>query len=224
MMLSFGPLVWATTSPVTVTPASALASLVTSVPSTTSSAGRLMLAPASPVSFSTSTTSPTATLYCLPPVLTMAYTVGLLVAGQGVAGTSQRTATCRGYRTPRAPSNACYTLTVGGPAGRLVARRRRLGAASATGSAPLAAAAGSGTTGWSSSSVGGCSAISGGASGKGTWSSAGAVSTDDTSASTAAPSEAAPSARPPRPRPPRLRFFGPVLSPSSADAAGLSSR
>src|SRR3954469_5970136 len=173
MMLSFGPLVWATTSPVTVTPASALASLVTSVPSTTSSAGRLMLAPASPVSFSTSTTSPTATLYCLPPVLTMAYTVGLLVLGQGVAGTSQRTATCRGYRTPRAPSNARYTLTVGGPAGRLVARRRRFGPASAggwaagsgVGVAPLAATAGSGTTGWSSSSVGGCSAISGGASG-----------------------------------------------------------
>src|SRR3954470_16823902 len=127
MMLILGPLVWATTSPVTVTPASALASLVTSAPSTTRSAGRLTLAPASPVSFSTSTTSPTATLYCLPPVLTMAYTVGLLVAGQGVAGTAQRTTTCRGYRTPRAPSNDRYTLTVGGPAGRLVARRRRFG-------------------------------------------------------------------------------------------------
>src|SRR4051812_40310309 len=77
MMFSFGPLVWATTSPVTLTPASAFASLVTSAPSTRSSAGRLTLAPASPASFSTSTTSPTATLYCLPPVLTMAYTVDL---------------------------------------------------------------------------------------------------------------------------------------------------
>src|SRR5919112_3016492 len=115
MMLSFGPLVWATTSPVTVTPASALASLVTSVPSTTSRAGRLTLAPASPASFSTSTTSPTATLYCLPPVLTIAYTVGLLDHWfRGVAGTAERSATCRGYRTPAAASNARYTLTVGG--------------------------------------------------------------------------------------------------------------
>src|SRR5919112_5905956 len=102
MMLSFGPLVWATTSPVTVTPASALASLVTSVPSTTRSAGRLTLAPASPATFSTSTTSPTATLYCLPPVLTMAYTVGLLVRGCGCAGHGDRaraSATVRDYRT-----------------------------------------------------------------------------------------------------------------------------
>src|SRR5881409_2840231 len=105
MMLSFGPLVWATTSPVTVTPASALASLVTSAPSTTSSAGRLMLAPASPVSFSTSTTSPTATLYCLPPVLTMAYTVRLLDHWSW-GSRAQPSATCRGYRTPPAPSNA----------------------------------------------------------------------------------------------------------------------
>src|SRR5688572_1508457 len=74
MMLSLTPLVWATTSPVTVKPARAFASLVTSVPSTTSSAGRVTAAPAAPVSFSTSRTSPTATLYCLPPVLTMAYT------------------------------------------------------------------------------------------------------------------------------------------------------
>src|ERR687890_1659363 len=93
-MFSFGPLVWATTSPVTVTPASAFASLVTSVPSTTSRAGRLTLAPASPASFSTSTTSPTATLYCLPPVLTMAYTVGLLVAGGGGARRGRKKGTC----------------------------------------------------------------------------------------------------------------------------------
>src|SRR5690606_14598683 len=36
-------------------------------------AGKLNSLPGSPSSFSTSTTSPTATLYCLPPVLTIAY-------------------------------------------------------------------------------------------------------------------------------------------------------
>src|SRR5687768_11118765 len=78
MMRSFGPLVWATTSPATVTPASALASLVTLAPSTTSRAGSATASPTPPVTFSTWTTSPTATLYCLPPVLTMAYTGDLL--------------------------------------------------------------------------------------------------------------------------------------------------
>src|SRR5690348_8335542 len=73
-MLILGPLVWATTSALTVTPDRALASLVTSEPSTSRSAGSCTAAPAAPSSFSTSTTSPTATLYCLPPVLTMAYT------------------------------------------------------------------------------------------------------------------------------------------------------
>src|SRR5687768_8712447 len=73
-MRILGPLVWATTSALTLTPARALASLVTSEPSTRSSAGRLRAAPAAPSTFSTSRTSPTATLYCLPPVLTMAYT------------------------------------------------------------------------------------------------------------------------------------------------------
>src|SRR3954453_19903043 len=77
-MLIFGPLVAATISAETFTPASALASVVTSEPSTTSRAGNVTVAPAAPSSFSISTVSPTATLYCLPPVLTMAYTDLLL--------------------------------------------------------------------------------------------------------------------------------------------------
>src|ERR1700754_1922137 len=72
-MRILGPLVWLTTLPVTDTLPNASASAVTSVPSTTSSAGKLTSVPGSPSSFSTWTTSPTATLYCLPPVLTIAY-------------------------------------------------------------------------------------------------------------------------------------------------------
>src|SRR3954469_22672248 len=72
-MRIFGPLVCPTTLPTTDTLASLAASVVTSSPSTTSSAGNESSAPGSPSSFSTSTMSPTATLYCLPPVLTIAY-------------------------------------------------------------------------------------------------------------------------------------------------------
>src|ERR1700741_3671990 len=72
-MRILGPLVCSTTSPSTDTLASLAASVVTSSPSTTSSAGNESSTPGSPPSFSTSTMSPTATLYCLPPVLTIAY-------------------------------------------------------------------------------------------------------------------------------------------------------
>src|ERR1041384_4074667 len=72
-MRIFGPLVCSTSLPVTENFARAAASAVTSVPSTTSSAWREISVPGSPSSFSTSTMSPTATLYCLPPVLTIAY-------------------------------------------------------------------------------------------------------------------------------------------------------
>ena len=57
---------------VTATLASAAASVVTVAPSTTRATGNDTLAPGSDSSFSTLTTSPTATLYCLPPVLTIA--------------------------------------------------------------------------------------------------------------------------------------------------------
>src|SRR5688500_9444440 len=72
-MRIFGPLVCSTSLPVTENFARAAASAVTSVPSTTSSVWREISVPGSPSSFSTSTMSPTATLYCLPPVLTIAY-------------------------------------------------------------------------------------------------------------------------------------------------------
>src|SRR6478609_29927 len=74
-MMIFGPLVCATTSPETVTSASASTFAVTDGPSTSSTAGRVTAAPGSPSSFSISMTSPSATLYCLPPVLTIAYIV-----------------------------------------------------------------------------------------------------------------------------------------------------
>src|SRR5918994_7402715 len=75
----FGPLVCSTTVAVTEAAASAAASVVTSSPSTRSTAGRLTSAPGFPSIFSTVTTSSTATLYCLPPVLTIAYIDALLL-------------------------------------------------------------------------------------------------------------------------------------------------
>src|SRR5204862_4481741 len=69
----FGPLVWATTSPVTATLASTAASVTRSSPSTRSTAESDTASPGEATSFSTSITSPSATLYCLPPVLTIAY-------------------------------------------------------------------------------------------------------------------------------------------------------
>src|SRR5437016_12618438 len=72
-MRIFGPLVCATTSPVTATLASFAASVTRSGPSTTSTADSDTASPGEPASFSTSITSPSATLYCLPPVLTIAY-------------------------------------------------------------------------------------------------------------------------------------------------------
>src|SRR5690349_14522666 len=72
-MRILGPLVCSSTSNVTATFSSSLAALVTFAPSTTRATGSETLAPGSPSSFSTLTTSPTATLYCLPPVLTVAY-------------------------------------------------------------------------------------------------------------------------------------------------------
>src|ERR1041384_2172475 len=71
-MRIFGPFVWPTTLPSTDTLASLARSVVTSA-AATRSAGNESSAPGSPASFSTSTMSPTATLYCLPPVLTIAY-------------------------------------------------------------------------------------------------------------------------------------------------------
>src|SRR4028118_293483 len=77
-MRILGPLPWPTISPVTVTPASACASLVTVSPSTSSRAGRVTESPASPTRRLTVNRSPTATLCCRPPAFTTAYTTALL--------------------------------------------------------------------------------------------------------------------------------------------------
>src|SRR3978361_1639298 len=85
-MRIFGPLVCSTTVGGLDGPASASASVVTSSPSTRSRAGKVIFAPGSPLIFSTVSTSSTATLYCLPPVLTIAYIDALLLklGGQSV--------------------------------------------------------------------------------------------------------------------------------------------
>src|SRR6266516_3035904 len=72
-MRIFGPLVCATTSALTATLASLSALYVTASPSTSRTAGSATSSPGTASSFSTCSRSPTATLYCLPPVLTMAY-------------------------------------------------------------------------------------------------------------------------------------------------------
>src|SRR6476646_8998295 len=73
-MRILGPLTAPTTSAVTATLASAEASVVTDSPSTSRIAGSETVSPAAPDRRSTSSTSPTATLCCLPPLRTTAYT------------------------------------------------------------------------------------------------------------------------------------------------------
>src|SRR3954467_696708 len=79
-MRIFGPLVCSTRVAVTEAAASAVASVVTASPSTRRTTGRVSVAPGSPLIFSTVSTSPSATLYCFPPVLTIAYIDALLLA------------------------------------------------------------------------------------------------------------------------------------------------
>src|SRR3954453_16990650 len=73
-MWIFGPLPCSMISPVTVTFASAAASLVTVSPSTSRMAGRATLSPAAPWRRLIVNVSPTATLCWLPPAFTTAYT------------------------------------------------------------------------------------------------------------------------------------------------------
>src|SRR5690348_1391881 len=77
-MRIFGPLVCSTTLAETVADARASAAVVRSSPSTRSTGTSEMTSPGLPTTFSTVTTSSTATLYCLPPVLTIAYMDALL--------------------------------------------------------------------------------------------------------------------------------------------------
>src|SRR6516225_6448947 len=73
-MLIFGPAAGPTTSAVTRYPPSSAGSLITDSPSTTSSAGSVMVAPSSSASLSMVSTSSRATFSCLPPQRTIAYT------------------------------------------------------------------------------------------------------------------------------------------------------
>ena len=82
--------------------ASASASVVTLLPSTSRRAGRVTLLPGSPSRVLTSTSSPTATRYCRPPVFTIAYTAGptsLLVEVRAL-----RAARAEGARRAHRPS------------------------------------------------------------------------------------------------------------------------
>src|SRR3954453_6148341 len=103
-MRIFGPLVCSTTLAETVADARASAAVVRSPPSTRSTGTSEMTSPGLPTTFSTVTTSSTATLYCLPPVLTIAYMDALLQSsGDVVRGPEGRnglvvTASCRNPR------------------------------------------------------------------------------------------------------------------------------
>src|SRR3954447_13914094 len=100
-MRIFGPLVCSTTFADTVAAASASAPVVRSSPSTNSNGTSETTSPGSPSIFSTVTTSSTATLYCLPPVLTIAYIDALLLA----RGTRDRTGTSVALQVPRQPTD-----------------------------------------------------------------------------------------------------------------------
>src|SRR5256714_12689816 len=113
-MRILGPLVCSTTLPVTETFDNASASVVTSPPSTYNTAGKVCSVPGSPSSFSTSTTSPTATLYCLPPVLTIAYAdTGvscLLDNGWGLVRSSRCEAVRESHNAARSIGGPPYRL------------------------------------------------------------------------------------------------------------------
>src|SRR6476469_10175501 len=146
-MRILGPLVCATTSAVTLTLASASASCVTVSPSTRRIGDRATSAPAAASSFSTSITSPSATLYCLPPVLTMAYigesllpTVLQRKDSPPTGRPSSRLRDGRYLRQNAYPPDDA--VPVGGPAGREAARRRR-GRRAGSGSAIAVSSVGS---------------------------------------------------------------------------------
>src|SRR3954464_11856124 len=109
-MRIFGPLVCSTTLAETVADARASAAVVRSPPSTRSTGTSEMTSPGLPTTFSTVTTSSTATLYCLPPVLTIAYMDALLQSSgdvvRGPVGRPDVTASCRSAPADRAQRGA----------------------------------------------------------------------------------------------------------------------
>src|SRR3954452_2302474 len=166
-MWIFGPLPCSTISPVTVTPASACASVVTVSPSTSSRAGSVIVSPASPARRLTVNVSPTPTLCCVPPALTTAYTTDSSIEylcparttgtgpGAGRAARASQAAPAGALpvaqqpdqrtRAPGCRSNAARRgpRQAGGPAGR-GADGRRGGRATGAASATTGSATGSG--------------------------------------------------------------------------------
>src|SRR5215472_8037207 len=86
IMLILGPAAAPTISAVTWYDRSSAGSLITLPSSTTSTAGSLTLAPTSPDSLSTVSTSSTDAFSCLPPQRTIAYTESLSSYCQPAAG------------------------------------------------------------------------------------------------------------------------------------------
>src|SRR5690606_16452531 len=72
-------------------------------PSTSNTAGSDTASPGSPASFSTSITSPSATLYCLPPVLTIAYIATRLPVNVTLV---VRIGSMTGYAHPDSPAHS----------------------------------------------------------------------------------------------------------------------
>src|SRR5215472_966520 len=90
MMLILGPAADPTISAVTWYELSSAGSLITLPSSTTSTAGSVTLAPTSPDSLSTVSTSSTDAFSCLPPQRTIAYTESLSSYCQPAAGAEFR--------------------------------------------------------------------------------------------------------------------------------------
>src|SRR5512144_2456176 len=137
-MRIFGPFACPTTSAFTVTDPSASYVAVTASPSTSRSAGRVTRDPGSSPSELTVTTSPTATLYCLPPLRTIAYTRGLL------------SWSCSGRASPRTRGNGHVARAEGPayePASGWVKPPGRAGHPSSGGAATVASLAGSSLAG-----------------------------------------------------------------------------
>src|SRR4051812_19268232 len=133
MIVTLGPLVSPRTSAVTEAPESRLGSDVTSVPSTSSTTGRVTDSPAAWPTRSISTTSPTATFCWPPPLRTIAYTANPLLAARSPLRTRVTCSAERGACHPRskrvrtrqrrslrraaqAGQNACRPLCLGGSA------------------------------------------------------------------------------------------------------------
>src|SRR3712207_4062078 len=122
-MRILGPLVCSTTVADTVADARASAALVRSSPSTSSTGTSETSSPGAPSSFSTVTTSSTATLYCLPPVLTIAYMDALLQSsGDVVRGPGGRPGITASGRSSERGAGLQGTERISGGSNRVAPR------------------------------------------------------------------------------------------------------